>query len=188
MRGVHANSTGLRRLFFSPTEEAVTEEKIIAPGHGSREFDIVEINGVAIVNFSFVQLSLRDITLSGETGTPDLGIRFSEDGGATWIDGVADYARAGFSATAVLNDTGSYGILANFTSFANCSAWIRNLNALTPTSVVTGDMDAAETNPMRRCVVTLNSAVAHTALQIFIGGGGGTPVFTGGTLDLAGYK
>jgi len=194
MRWAHANSTGIRRFGFGAgvtgggDQEPVVEEKTIQPGHGSREFDIVEIDGVVISLFSFVQIVIKDIVFSGHTGTPDLGIRFSTDRGATWLSGASDYYTTYFVHSANTRTIGTYGILANFGSHEDAACFIQNLNADVPTSVVSSEMDLPAASPGRRNILTVGSAVEHNAIQIYIGGGGGTPVFTGGTLDLIGWK
>lgn len=169
---------------FGPVSELIT----IPSDHGSREYDILTIDGVGVADFSFVQIALRDLFFTGHTGSPDIGIRFSTDGGSTWISGASDYRTIEYSAIISNGTDRSYGVIADFAANDDNSILISNLNAVMPTTAVTHELGTSVVNPARWGIMTKNSVAIHDAIQIYIGGGGGTPVFEGGTLDLVGYK
>lgn len=167
--------------------EASVELITIPADHASRDFNITTINGTAISEFSFIQMAPRDLTKSGGIDNNDLTLRFSVDGGSTWLTGSADYVERWYRYTAHDGQTSSFITIALEETFEWCQVWIDSLNAVTPTIVTSQELDPGRTQLSRRGGMTLTAAAVHDAIQLHIAGTG-TPVFTGGTIDIVGYK
>lgn len=190
MRKIYAASIGLRRLANGVLVESVdpvVEEQTIPPGHGSREYDITTIGGVIVARFSFIQVALRGITQTGGTA-PKLSIRYSTDGGSTWVSGASDYMSTTFHATGMTGTTDSFGKVTRDLSFDDSVLFIKNLNAAMPTTTTSHHLNTSDASPTRNASISVGSAEVHDAIQFYIDVSSGSPVFTGGTVDLVGYR
>jgi len=170
----------------APIDEPVEGKLTIPSDHGSGEYDITEISGVALLNFSFILMTIRDMTFSGGT-LPELGMRLSNDGGSTWISGATAYRNNHHNAGSDTVDSKTYMKLCRTESLPACTAWISDLNSLMPTSTISNDMDPATVGAIARyTAISWENAEIHNAIQLVLD----DPLsdFTGGVIDLAGYR
>jgi hypothetical protein len=166
----------------------VEEAKTISPGHGSGVFEITEIGGVLISKFNTIMVSWTGITQTGGTGGNAVALQTSTDGGATWREGASDYWTGRYVAGWVDQSTNSVALMGNSLNLAEGCAVIHNVNGEGPFSLMSADMFATAGDE-----VPINSAsFSRTAEEVnafrFILVGTGVPVFTGGIIDLGGFR
>lgn len=169
-----------------PLSGPVSQLFTIAADHGSRNFNVTQINGVDIAAFSFVQVAARGLTSTGGTDARYFGVRLSADGGSTWISGNGDYRSIWYQATVTSGGDQNHFRCLLSTDDGDFSCLLKNLNAVMPTSMLGHELGYNVVDIKRWSGMTLLSAVAHNALQFTIEQAS-SPVFTGGTLDLTGY-
>jgi hypothetical protein len=190
MRAVLARSRGLRRLgdgipsdAAGPLDEPVVEEITIPPGHGSGEYDITTINGVLLTQFSFILMTMRGVTQDGVGD--ELGLRFSSDGGSTWLSGATSYRSSDVNASGAAVSSADYAAISSAVSFADVSVWITDMNVPIPTGLIANEMVAGAAFTSRRASMTWENAEVHDGIQLYIPD---ITVFTGGIIDLAGWR
>lgn len=191
MRPSFSRAIGIRRFSSAVAnggagaEEPVTEEFTIAPGHGTGEYEILTIGGVILNKFNMIQWSLNGITQSGGT-TPTIALQTSNDGGSTWRGGT-DYNHILVTfnfATETVNDAKI--ITTQTDSFASSSGVITGNNAdqlfgSRSSSMVAGGVGYTYTGVSR-----VEEVCNGFRFKLFAASG--TPVFTGGTVDVVGYR
>ncbi len=165
---------------------AATEEFTIGAGHGSNEYDILTIGGVAVENFSWISFSIRNLSMSG--GTPlNVGWRLSNDGGSTWVSGATDYKHVSINAASDAAGDANFMKAADSAEYDDVNGIIFDLNAPVPTSMVAATQEMpTPTSPSRWTSVCVGDIAAHDALQFYLDQTGGS-VFNGGVINIAGY-
>lgn len=166
----------------------ITELIVIPSDHGSRTFEILTIDNISLSNFSFIQMTLRNISHTGGSGSPNLSMRLSDDGGSTWINGASDYLNTIYDATSSAGAFADWCHIADINSEEDAAVFLSSFNAEMPTAIVTHEQGVTAVTPGRRGTMTVNSPVSHSGIQLYVFSGAGSPVFNGGNIDIVGYR
>lgn len=157
-------------------------------GHGSRDFNITTIDGVPIADFNTVTIQVDSVTTSGAGSSVRLGLRLSEDGGSTWINGATDYKMIQQTYTGENLRDDSYFWIHVGTATWNHMVIIDNLNAAMPTRARAADVTPGHSNPIRFKGMNMNHPVEHNAFMMRVASSSGVVYFNGGTLEVVGYR
>jgi hypothetical protein len=181
-RSLYLQSTGIRRRGAPDTLPAVSQELVILPGHGSANYDITEISGIALENFTHVQIHLSGLTRTVDTGHFDM--QLSTNGGSTFLGGTNYRYQQTSSVNHDPQQTSVFRLttLAGMTTYRG-TVWLSSLNQPVPTGFRSTSLATGETNPAHWAGQTVFAQV-HNAIRFVTGGGN----WDGGTITITGYR
>lgn len=166
-------------------QDPVEEEFTIPPGHGTGEYEILTIGGVILNKFNMIQWSLNGVTQSGGT-SPVVALQTSNDGGSTWRAGT-DYEHIGVTHNWASESEDDPKIVAALTdSFAASSGVIVGNNADQLFGNMSSSMVAGGVGYTYVGVSQVEEVCNGFRFKLFAASG--TPIFTGGTVDVVGYR
>ncbi|MHA1905162.1 MAG: hypothetical protein ACW977_14490, partial [Candidatus Thorarchaeota archaeon] len=121
------------------------------------------INGVLLTQFSFILMTMRGVTQDGVGD--ELGLRFSSDGGATWLSGATSYRSSDVNASGAAVASADYAAIGAAVSFADVSVWITDMNVPIPTGLISNEMVAGAGFTSRRSSMTWEAAEVHDGIH-----------------------
>lgn len=169
----------------APINAAETETFVVPGGHGSSRFEVTTLNGIELDAFNTIVCHIRGLTQSGGTGLISLFGKVTIDGGLTWE--AAGYYSALIQAfnTYLFTNTISF-FISQDPSFADMSFILYSFNVPMRTSVNSAAMSVADNAPWH--VSSSCPSGINNGFRLYVTANGGTPVLTGGNIEVTGYR